>query len=186
MEPSRGAGTATSMVDDCMDEQDMIQRFIFASQAMKKFDEDEQDELPSTLHEVMAHGPPSSSNFSHKRAKTDSSATLDSWHPPDADFDVEVPGELVLARTRARVLYYPARVREYIPPATKHEDPLYEVEYLNEEVSKIPRRYFFTQLEDGFRTCKVGWNLVQRSVFDEFSLHVAIVAWWLRKRRSRR
>ncbi|EIN07124.1 hypothetical protein PUNSTDRAFT_135813 [Punctularia strigosozonata HHB-11173 SS5] len=143
-----GPGAGKSQID--MDEADLDCRFHAALEAMK-----EEDELPSDIHGVMSHRS-SATIWSPKKVKIDRYTPEELWEPPEADIDLDIPGELVLARTNRRVPFYPARLKEYLPPRTKDEEPRYVVEFMDMTSDTIPRKFFFTQLEDGFETCKLG------------------------------
>jgi hypothetical protein len=80
---------------------------------------------------------------------------LPTWSPPEADPDLDIPGELVLADHQRRKVYWPARILAYIPPAHERDRPRYRVEYLDDDQASILRSEFFTTMEEGFATCQV-------------------------------
>ncbi|KIY61471.1 hypothetical protein CYLTODRAFT_459840 [Cylindrobasidium torrendii FP15055 ss-10] len=80
--------------------------------------------------------------------------------------DETVPGldpflrfpEQVLARWRpsSNSEYWPALVVAYIPPADPGKSGRYLVQYFDDDEKEIPRDWFFTLTEPGFRTCRLG------------------------------
>ena len=82
----------------------------------------------------------------------------DSWKPPPRDDDMEIPGELVLARDKAAtaVSYWPGRLLAYIPPATRKQQAKYTVMWLDGATQDIPRSWFYRMEDDGFTVCKVS------------------------------
>ena len=82
----------------------------------------------------------------------------DCWKPPPRDDDMEIPGELVLAREKAAttVSYWPARLLAYIPPATRKQQAKYTVMWLDGTRQDIPRSWFYRMEDDGFTVCKVS------------------------------
>jgi hypothetical protein len=77
------------------------------------------------------------------------------WSPPPHDPTLTIPGELVFSREPRGMLYWPARLEEYIPPTKPTQKPKYKVRFLDEEVHPVTRELFFTSEEDGFLLCKV-------------------------------
>jgi hypothetical protein len=94
----------------------------------------------------------------------------DSWKPPPRDDDMEIPGELVLAREKAAttVSYWPGQLLAYIPPATRKQQAKYTVMWLDGTRQDIPRSWFYRMEDDGFTVCKVS-ALWLRCYFDPLS-----------------
>ncbi|TFK30246.1 hypothetical protein FA15DRAFT_663629 [Coprinopsis marcescibilis] len=78
--------------------------------------------------------------------------------PPSADSNLSIPGELVLARVFKKSLteYWPAKLKEYIPPQGRNKVARYKVQFFDGIEDEIPRSYFYTQEEEGFGICKMG------------------------------
>lgn len=77
------------------------------------------------------------------------------WVVPEPDLE---PGELGLSRDKraSTVDYWPAKVIEYIPPASRKQPPRYRVTWLDDDEGIVERSWFYAQHEDGFATCKVS------------------------------
>ncbi|KAF8969590.1 hypothetical protein BDZ97DRAFT_1794071 [Flammula alnicola] len=80
------------------------------------------------------------------------------WEPPPLDEDLEIPGELVLAREKAATTmdYWPGKLTQYIPPSTQKQQAKFKIVWLDGTNAQIPRSWFYTMQEDGFATCKLG------------------------------
>lgn len=92
-----------------------------------------------------------------KRKRTCESDDEDFWEPPPADASLDIPGELVLGRDRASktTAYWPAKIKNYIPPTKHTEQGKYTVIWLDSSEQHIPRDWFYTTDEDGFALCMV-------------------------------
>lgn len=79
------------------------------------------------------------------------------WEPPPPDVGLEIPGELVLGRDRASKMtsYWPAKIKDYVPPRKRTEQGKYTVIWLDTSEQNIPRDWFYTTDEDGFALCTV-------------------------------
>lgn len=77
--------------------------------------------------------------------------------PPLENESLEIPGELLLARSAKTSLneFWPAKLLEYIPPKKKEKEGKYRIVFLDTTQEVIPRKFFYTQNEDGYLTCKV-------------------------------
>lgn len=82
----------------------------------------------------------------------------DAWKPPPLDEEMDIPGELVLARDKASttVSYWPGQLLAYIPPATRKQEPKFTVMWLDGMTQNIPRSWFYRMEDDGFTVCKVS------------------------------
>jgi hypothetical protein len=93
-----------------------------------------------------------------KRAETNRAQSVSDQDlpaiPPVPDPMLEIPGELVLARTKRSMLYWPARLEAFV--AAQKQKPKYEVVFLDRTRMVIPRDWFFTSEEGEFATCKVS------------------------------
>ncbi|KAK0211213.1 hypothetical protein DFS33DRAFT_1298206 [Desarmillaria ectypa] len=131
-------------------------------------EEDEKDDLPDiafALSVRSAHtSAPASPSKMEKQAgfsisDTDEVEDLESWEVPGADPELDIPGELVLAREKADVQlsYWPAKVMEYVPPVSRNQKAgKYKVLYLDGVVRTIPRTWFHCLGDEEFGTCKLG------------------------------
>ena len=92
-----------------------------------------------------------------KRKRTCDSDDEGFWEPPPADPSLEIPGELVLGREKASKTcpYWPAKIKDYVPPTKRMEQGKYTVIWLDASEQNIPRDWFYTTDEDGFVTCTV-------------------------------
>ena len=97
------------------------------------------------------------SNGKGKRKRTCDSDDEDFWEPPPADASLDIPGELVLGRERASKtsVYWPAKIKDYVPPTKRTEQGKYTVIWLDASEQNIPRDWFYTMDEDGFALCTV-------------------------------
>jgi hypothetical protein len=86
--------------------------------------------------------------------------------PPLRHGNLIIPGELVLARENiaTQTEYWPAKLQEYVPPKrkarNKQEEGRYRVMWFDGTTNAkepIPRSCFYTQEEEEFATCKVGF-----------------------------
>ncbi|KAF8163660.1 hypothetical protein B0H34DRAFT_795339 [Crassisporium funariophilum] len=95
-----------------------------------------------------------------KRRESDEETDFedDFWESPPLEEDIEMPGELVLARDKAskNVDYWPAQITDYIPPANRRQQAKFTVTWLDTSTSNIPRDWFYRTHEDGFALCKLG------------------------------
>ena len=82
----------------------------------------------------------------------------DTWKPPPRDDDMDIPGELVLARDKAAmtVSYWPGRLLAYIPPATRKQQPKYTVMWLDGMTQDIQHSWFSRMEGHRFIVCKVS------------------------------
>ena len=92
-----------------------------------------------------------------KRKRTCDSDDEVFWEPPPADASLEIPGELVLGRDKAskQSPYWPAKIKDYVPPTKRTEQGKYTVIWLDATEKNIPRDWFYTTDEDGFTLCTV-------------------------------
>ena len=92
-----------------------------------------------------------------KRKRTCDSDDEDFWEPPLADASLDIPGELILGRERASKtsVYWPAKIKDYVPPTKRTEQGKYTVIWLDASEQNIPRDWFYTTDEDGFALCTV-------------------------------
>jgi hypothetical protein len=92
-----------------------------------------------------------------KRKRTCDSDDEGFWEPPPADAGLDIPGELILGRERAlkTSAYWPAKIKDYIPPTKRTEQGKYAVIWLDASEQNIPRDWFYTTDEDGFALCTV-------------------------------
>ena len=92
-----------------------------------------------------------------KRKRTYDSDNESFWEPPPADAGLDIPGELVLGRDRASKssVYWPAKIKDYVPPTKRTEQGKYTVIWLDGSEQNIPRDWFYTTDEDGFALCTV-------------------------------
>lgn len=92
-----------------------------------------------------------------KRKRTCDSEDEVFWEPPPADASLDIPGELVLGRERASKTspYWPAKIKDYVPPTKRTEQGKYTVTWLDASEQNIPRDWFYTTDEDGFALCTV-------------------------------
>lgn len=90
------------------------------------------------------------------------SVNAEVWSPPDADFTLTIPGELVLARDKPHKTaeYWPAKVLNYTPPMKKSQAGKYLLKFLDGNEKAVPRDYFYASYEEGFATCKVSLYLL--------------------------
>jgi hypothetical protein len=79
------------------------------------------------------------------------------WEPSPPDVGLDIPGELVLGRERASKTsaYWPAKIKDYVPPTKRTEQGKYTVVWLDASEQNIPRGWFYTTDEDGFALCTV-------------------------------
>ncbi|KAJ3744772.1 hypothetical protein DFH05DRAFT_1419024 [Lentinula detonsa] len=85
------------------------------------------------------------------------------WDPPEADEMLDIPGELVLARSRAdrKIAHWPAKLLAYIPPMkpkgrSRQKEPKYRVLWLDDTEQEVPRSWFYACHEPEFGTCEMG------------------------------
>ena len=99
----------------------------------------------------------SSSKGKGKRKRTCDSEDEVFWEPPPADASLDIPGELVLGREKASKTsaYWPAKIKDYVPPTKRTEQGKYTVIWLDASEQNIPRDWFYTTDEDGFAFCTV-------------------------------
>ena len=108
----------------------------------------------NVVHNV---GKGSSSKGKGKRKRTCDSEDEVFWEPPPADASLDIPGELVLGREKASKTsaYWPAKIKDYVPPTKRTEQGKYTVIWLDASEQNIPRDWFYTTDEDGFAFCTV-------------------------------
>lgn len=92
-----------------------------------------------------------------KRKRTCDSDDEGFWEPPPPDEGLDIPGELVLGRERLSKtsVYWPAKIKSYIPPTKRTGQGKYTVIWLDGSEKNIPRDWFYTTDEDGFALCTV-------------------------------
>ena len=115
------------------------------------------DASPSTSSAVVPIVGKGKSKGKGKRKRTWDSDDDIFWEPPPADPSFEIPGELVLGRDKASKSspYWPAKIRDYVPPTKRTEQGKYTVIWLDGTDQNIPRDWFYTTDEDGFTVCTV-------------------------------
>jgi hypothetical protein len=78
--------------------------------------------------------------------------------PAPADTDhmlMEIPGELVFARSKSGGDYWAARVQAYVPPTEPGRAGRYHLMYCDNVELNVPRKWFFWEEDAAFATCKV-------------------------------
>lgn len=115
------------------------------------------DGLVSSLTHLMEEAKKPQYNESRKRSPLKRKQQRS--HSP-VDLSLEIPGELVLARTKKgrKPLHWPARILAFV------ESGLYKVEFLDAEVHDLPRSMFYTMDQDEFGTCEVSCEVMFCSV----------------------
>lgn len=115
-----------------------------------------------------------------KRKRTCESDDEGSWEPPPADGSLDIPGELILGRERSSKtsVYWPAKIKNYVPPTKRMEQGKYTVIWLDGSEQSIPRDWFYTTDEDGFALCTV-W--ISSDFLGIPNLTNGSVAWKIRK-----
>ncbi|KAF8808984.1 hypothetical protein BYT27DRAFT_7254873 [Phlegmacium glaucopus] len=93
-----------------------------------------------------------------KRKRTCESDDEGFWESPPADSSLDIPGELVLGRDKVSKLtaYWPAKIKNYVPPTKRMEQGKYTVVWLDGSEQNISRDWFYTTDEDGFALCTLG------------------------------
>ncbi|KAK0463602.1 uncharacterized protein EV420DRAFT_1519089 [Desarmillaria tabescens] len=153
------------------DRDDMRLRWHDALRLMlqaKEEEEDQQDDLPDIAFALSVRSAHASAPVSPSKRKqqtgysvsdTDEAEDLESWEDPGADPELQIPGELVLAREKAdsHLSYWPAKVLEYVPPVSRNQKAgKYKVLYLDGAMRTIPRTWFKCLGDEAFGTCKLG------------------------------
>lgn len=78
------------------------------------------------------------------------------WSPPPPDPQIEIPGELVLAKEKKKKLdYWPAQVLGYISPEIPEQAAKYHIKFLDNVELAVTRDMFYIFEQDEFATCKV-------------------------------
>ena len=85
------------------------------------------------------------------------------WEPPPPDDNLQIPGELVLARENPgrsasvihSVYHWPAKILGYKAPKHRKQQPKYLVKWLDGSEGEISRSCFYTVDEEEFAICKV-------------------------------
>jgi hypothetical protein len=92
-----------------------------------------------------------------KRKRTCDSDDEGFWEIPSAEDGLDIPGEPILGRERASKTsaYWPAKIKDYVPPTKRMEQGKYTVIWLDSSEQNIPRDWFYTTDEDGFALCTV-------------------------------
>ena len=118
---------------------------------------------PRIREQIPARSQPATQKGGRKKLKTED----DTWVAPGPDFNLDIPGELILARDHASdsAEYWPAKIVGYIPPTKRTQERKYEVVFLDQTKRKIPRSWFYVMEEDGFSSCKVGLILYSRLLY---------------------
>ncbi|PBK93172.1 hypothetical protein ARMGADRAFT_150722 [Armillaria gallica] len=134
----------------------------------KEEEEDQDDNLPEIAFALSVRSTHASAPGSPSRRKkqtrtsisdTDEAEDLDLWDVPSADLELDIPGELVLAREKAdlNLSYWPGKVLEYVPPVSRNQKVgKYKVLYLDGTTRTIPRTWFHCLGDEEFGTCKLG------------------------------
>ncbi|KAK0196588.1 hypothetical protein F5146DRAFT_1012122 [Armillaria mellea] len=153
------------------DRGDMRSRWQAALHKMlqeKEEEEDQDDNLPEIAFALSVRSThasaPVSPSLRKKQTKTSTSDTdeaedLDPWDVPSADPELDIPGELVLAREKAdlNLSYWPGKVLEYVPPVSRNQKAgKYKVLYLDGTTRAVPRTWFHCLGDEEFGTCKLG------------------------------
>ena len=115
------------------------------------------DASPTASHTVPPNTGKGRSKGKGKRKRTCDSDDEGFWEPPPADASLEIPGELVLGREKVSKTsaYWPAKIKDYVPPTKRTEQGKYTVVWLDASEQNIPRDWFYTMDEDGFILCTV-------------------------------
>ena len=115
------------------------------------------DTSPTTSSAVVPNVGKISNKGKGKRKRTCDSDDEVFWEPPPADASLDIPGELVLGREKASKTsaYWPAKIKDYVPPTKRTEQGKYTVIWLDASEQNIPRDWFYTTDEDGFALCTV-------------------------------
>ena len=118
---------------------------------------------PRTREQTPARSQPTTQKAGRKKQKTED----DTWVAPGPDFDLDIPGELILARDHASdsAEYWPAKIVAYVPPTKRTQEPKYEVAFLDQTKRKIPRSWFYVMEEDGFSSCRVSSIMGSRLLY---------------------
>ncbi|SJL12169.1 uncharacterized protein ARMOST_15590 [Armillaria ostoyae] len=134
----------------------------------KEEEEDQDDNLPEIAFALSVRSTHASAPGSPSRRKkqtwtsisdTDEAEDLELWDVPSADPELDIPGELVLAREKAdlNLSYWPGKVLEYVPPVSRNQKAgKYKVLYLDGTTRTIPRTWFHCLGDEEFGTCKLG------------------------------
>ncbi|KAK0441076.1 hypothetical protein EV421DRAFT_1711910 [Armillaria borealis] len=153
------------------DRGDMRSRWQAALHKMlqeKEEEEDQDDNLPEIAFALSVRSTHASAPGSPSRRKkqtwtsisdTDEAEDLELWDVPSADPELDIPGELVLAREKAdlNLSYWPGKVLEYVPPVSRNQKAgKYKVLYLDGTTRTIPRTWFHCLGDEEFGTCKLG------------------------------
>ncbi|KAF9644296.1 hypothetical protein BDM02DRAFT_3122124 [Thelephora ganbajun] len=84
-------------------------------------------------------------------------------HPPTSFIDpgpdpmLNIPGERVLARVNnSRTEYWPAVITDYVPSTAPRRRGKYSIMFFDKVKKNVNRALFYTSLDDGFSTCKLG------------------------------
>lgn len=157
-------------LDRASEDPGILNRWKEALQKMKKdYDDDGDDAYAPDL--FILHPTPTKKGTKLERLSADSlsddSLSDDSlgddslsndepWVAPSPDPDLQIPGDVVLAREKlTSTLYWPAKLEAYIPPEKPSQKPRYQVVFLDTKQLQIPRSWFYTSDEPEFATCKV-------------------------------
>ena len=115
------------------------------------------DTSPTTPSTVVPNIGKGRSKGKGKRKRNCNSDDEGFWESPPADASLDIPGELVLGRDRASktTAYWPAKIKDYVPPTKRTEQGKYTVIWLDASEQNIPRDWFYTTDEDEFALCTV-------------------------------
>jgi hypothetical protein len=115
------------------------------------------DASPTTPSTEVPNVRKDSSKGKGKRRRSCDSEDEFFWEPPHPDASLDIPGELVLGREKASKTtpYWPAKIKDYVPPTKRTEQGKYTVIWLDASEQNIPRDWFYTTDEDGFALCTV-------------------------------
>lgn len=139
------------------------------AEMMREKEEDDDDDLPNPAFAfnsgslLAAQSPRRMKGKGKQRLRSDSEDEDDAsamivederWSPPPPDYDLDIPGELVLAKEKGT--FWPAKVLEYIPPVKRtQKQGKYRIRWLDMKERHLYRSQFYTSAQDEFGTCKV-------------------------------
>ncbi|TIC07520.1 hypothetical protein E3Q16_00450 [Wallemia mellicola] len=129
----------------------LVDAFKAAVKSAEIDDDENDDELPDVS---IAHhfSPPVSQLTTLTESPTSSQQTLQvgaGASLPDPDIDIQGKEGVLAKYTKSSDIRWPARVIAF-------NDPHYTVEFNDCIKKKIPRDWFYTSAEKGFRSCEVG------------------------------
>ncbi|KZT70075.1 hypothetical protein DAEQUDRAFT_756501 [Daedalea quercina L-15889] len=91
------------------------------------------------------------------------------WRPPPRDLNLEIPGELVLAKEKKMYTeYWPAKLLEYIPPTHPRQRPRYKALFYDGIIKNIDADWFFSVWDNkNLVKCKLGRDLYDYGLEEE-------------------